>query len=141
MSYAPLYRPRRRRNWRPAAAVLVLAAGVLALAAVAMAPGRPKKPVPAPPAGVGDLIHAGEDSAVLQGVLALPGGDLLAAVRFVRGRHSGRAMFRVTGCPAGGELVDVSTGAARAWDRGCACIHSLIARAACGEPGAPSEES
>lgn len=79
------------------------------------------------------MLHAAGDSAVVVGVMPLQGGAVLAAVIHVRGRQ-GRAAYRVSGCPSGGELVDVSTGTVRAWDRGCNCIFDQIARAACGAP-------
>ena len=140
MNYAPLYRERRRPNYRPAIGVAVLAAGMAALLAAAPARRAPDA-VPERGQGVGDLLHSGGDSAVVRGVLTLRGGDVLAAVRFVRGPRRGTAVYRVSGCPDGGELLDLSTGAARAWERGEPRIFSLIATAACGEPGNTLEES
>lgn len=139
MTYTPIYGARRRRcDWRPAAAGLVLVAGVLALVAVA---ARPPKPTPAapPPPRVGELLHAGQHSAVVLGTLDLQGGQALAAVRFVRGPLFGSVAYRVKGCPAGGELVDLGTGTRRAWERGEAGIFAAIAAAACARPHQPKE--
>lgn len=128
-----LYR-RRRRDWRPALSLAALSLGMMGLFALVPRQGAQTTPQPAPPR-VGDILHTKADSALVRGTLALPGGDVLAHVAFVRGRHLGRAMYRISGCPAAGELVDVHSGIQRAWDRRDAGIFDLVAKAACGEPG------
>jgi hypothetical protein len=93
-------------------------------------------PAPARPPAVGDLVHDGTVSAIV--VEALPAGpDVLAGVLFVRGRH-GRAVYRVTGCPLGGELVDVTTGSTRPWSSSSTSMWAQIGRAACTAVAAPA---
>jgi hypothetical protein len=129
---------RQRLTLRELAAALAIAtagAGV-ALAAgfvvwrVLVPPAPPAAPAPARPPAVGDLVHAGTDSAVV--LEALPaGGAVLVAVHHVRGRLHGRRAYRVTGCPAGGELVDLATGAGRRWHAAGSGIDDAAARVAC----------
>lgn len=132
MSYVPVYpaRHRRRRDWRPAAAWAVVVLLLVLISALALR-GRPVAASPEPVAGIGDVLHAGKHSAVVRGVLVLPGNEVLAAVQHVRGRHHGAAGYVVTGCPEAGEVIDTKTGTAREWARGESGIWTAIAVVAC----------
>ncbi|MDP1647890.1 MAG: hypothetical protein Q8M01_06795 [Rubrivivax sp.] len=128
MTAAPLYTERRRRNYRPAIGIAVLLAGVVALLAV-VAPAR-KAPVAVHALGVGDVLTAGADSAIVRGVLLLRDGTVLAAVSHVRGQY-GRTVYVVEGCPTGGVLQDTTTGVRWGWHRGGYDIFARLADVAC----------
>jgi hypothetical protein len=132
MTYVALYpaRRRRRRSWWPTVASVLIV--ILLILLLGLPPWwMPPAPVPAAaPAGVGDLLHAGPDSAVVRGVLALPDGGRLAAVSHVRGQH-GRLVYAVEGCPHGGVLREYGTVRERPWSAGGIDIASRVAAVAC----------
>lgn len=128
MSYVALYPSRRRRRY---AWKLPVAAGIASMLTVMwFSVPTQEPPSVEPEPAVGHLLHAGPDSAVVRGVLALPDGSRLAAVSYVRGQH-GRLAYVVEGCPLGGVLREFGTARERPWSAGGTDIASRVAGVVC----------